>query len=248
MSSLSANRAGFSMGRFLDKSILGISITILLVLAANFIDLLPRLLAAVGIAFPAGVNPELLAFIAIPLAMLVILALWLLKGGKPAELGLARPDSWPRTILLAIAVVAVIKLMAVLLGAIFVATGLQEPDLSRHQTAYQDLNRLFLMLAVSWTTAGFGEELIWRGFLIGRISKLFNESRTGWIVGLLISSFLFALIHAYQNLPGMISTGLVGLILGSAYLLSKRNLWVSIIAHGLTNSISFILLYFGISY
>ncbi len=246
MGNLYANKQAAE--RFLDHSRTGILVSILIVLGASFIYLLPPLLTSLRLPAPDASTVELLAFLSIPLALLIILGMWILKGGKPTELGLARPRSWSRTILIAILVVAVIKAVAFLLGYIFEATGLQPPDLSTHETTHQDLNRLILLLTISWTTAGFGEELIWRGFLIGRVSRLFSESRTGWLIGLLSSSLLFALLHAYQDVPGMISTGIVGLILGSAYLIFNRNLWISIIAHGLTNSISFILLYLGISY
>ena len=43
----------------------------------------------------------------------------------------------------------------------------------------------------------------------------------------------------------MLGTGFVGLVYGIAYLLSGRNLWVTYIAHGLTLTSSFILLYLG---
>ena len=41
----------------------------------------------------------------------------------------------------------------------------------------------------------------------------------------------------------MLWTGFVGLVYGIVYLVSGRNLLVTIIAHGLTGSSSFILLY-----
>jgi len=43
----------------------------------------------------------------------------------------------------------------------------------------------------------------------------------------------------------MITTGLVGLTYVLAYRLLGRNLWVVIIAHGLTDTLSFIFLYSG---
>ena len=42
-------------------------------------------------------------------------------------------------------------------------------------------------LAVSWTTAGFGEELIWRGFVMTRIAKLFGDSRSARVTAVIVT-------------------------------------------------------------
>jgi membrane protease YdiL (CAAX protease family) len=44
---------------------------------------------------------------------------------------------------------------------------------------------------------------------------------------------------------GVIETFFFGLVLGVAYLRSGRNLWVTIIAHGLANTLKFAALYMG---
>ena len=43
----------------------------------------------------------------------------------------------------------------------------------------------------------------------------------------------------------MISAGLGGLVFGALYLATGRNLWVSVIAHGTTDTVGFLLLYLG---
>ena len=102
-----------------------------------------------------------------------------------------------------------------------------------------------MYLAVSWSTAGFGEEIIWRGFLLSGMAKLLGGTRRAWIAGLIIMMILFGLLHLYQGPVGVISTGLVGLAFGCVYLASGRNLWITIIAHGLMNTVSFLLLFAG---
>jgi CAAX protease family protein len=52
--------------------------------------------------------------------------------------------------------------------------------------------------------------------------------------------------HYYKGPSGMIDSGIAGLILGGAYLLSGRNLWVCILAHGFIDSTGVILLFFGL--
>jgi membrane protease YdiL (CAAX protease family) len=53
---------------------------------------------------------------------------------------------------------------------------------------------------------------------------------------LLFSAVLFGLAHVYQGLSGAISVGVIGMILGLAYMLWGR-LWPLIIAHALFDSI-----------
>jgi hypothetical protein len=55
----------------------------------------------------------------------------------------------------------------------------------------------------------------------------------------------FGLAHAYQGLTGILDEGLVGLLLGLVYLGAKRNLAVPIIAHGIGDSIDFLLIFLG---
>lgn len=57
----------------------------------------------------------------------------------------------------------------------------------------------------------------------------------------------FALLHVYQGLAGVVSTGLIGLVFCVCFVLVKRNLWVVIIAHGLIHLMSFTAIYFGLA-
>jgi hypothetical protein len=54
----------------------------------------------------------------------------------------------------------------------------------------------------------------------------------------------FGLAH-YQGITGVIDEGLMGLLLGVIYLRSGRNLAIPIIAHGIGDSIDFILIFLG---
>lgn len=60
-----------------------------------------------------------------------------------------------------------------------------------------------------------------------------------------ISGVMFGLFHYYQGVVGIILSGLLGLIYATVYLRMGRNLWVLIIGHGLTDTLSFIQLYLG---
>ena len=223
----------------------GILLSLLLVMFCAYIDLLDPLLTRLGVTTPSSEGSSLLAILAIPLALLMIWLIWWLKRGRAAELGLAWPASWPKTLLLSLLVVAVAKGVGELVPVVSQLLGGAPPDVSQVDSVQASLPQLMVWLTISWTSAAFGEEIIWRGFLIGQLAKLFNETRWAWITALLFSSLVFGLLHVQQGVSGMVSTGLIGLVFGTAYLVFRRNLWIAILAHGITNSISLLMVYFG---
>ena len=97
-------------------------------------------------------------------------------------------------------------------------------------------------LAEGWLLTGFGEELLFRGFLLALLMRLFPTRSRWWAVG--GSAVVFGLWH----LPGLMFGGregaelllrlalptASGMIFGVTYLLSG-NLWLAAFVHGSTN-------------
>jgi membrane protease YdiL (CAAX protease family) len=67
----------------------------------------------------------------------------------------------------------------------------------------------YLALAI---TAGLCEEFLYRGFAIAALSHV---GLPAWAV-VLISSMLFGLAHSYQGRGGIVTTLIIGTILGSS--------------------------------
>ncbi|WP_291843150.1 type II CAAX endopeptidase family protein [Maricaulis sp.] len=107
---------------------------------------------------------------------------------------------------------------------------------------------VYLMwMAIGWTSAAFGEEIFFRGYLIDRIGKLLPDARWASLVAILVPALIFGIAHAYyQGIRGLIVTGLIGLALGTLYLVNKRNLWPNIIAHGVVDSLAFTAMYLNL--
>lgn len=76
-----------------------------------------------------------------------------------------------------------------------------------------------------------------------RIVGLIGRTRRGWGVALLTASLLFGLSHFRQGITGVTENFLDGLILGALYLKLGRNLAVPIVAHGVTDTTDFVLLF-----
>ena len=93
-------------------------------------------------------------------------------------------------------------------------------------------------VAIGWSVGGFCEELLFRGFLLNKISKLFAHQSIGLAFGIIGQAVLFGLLHLYQGAFGFVFTFLSALLIGIAYLFCRRNLWPLIIAHGCWNSVA----------
>ncbi len=166
------------------------------------------------------------------------------------DVGLARPGSWPKTILLGIGVAVIALLASVALQVIVQAIpGLEiaPRDQSNFDALSGNLPLLLLYLAGAWTSITFGEEMIYRAFLTNGLAALFPGKKGQWALALIGSSIIFGLAHYSWGLAGILETTVLGFVFGSAYLLSGRNLWVSIIAHGLANTLGFIIIFSGVA-
>jgi CAAX protease family protein len=169
------------------------------------------------------------------------------RGPGWRAIGLRRPVNWPRTMLLASAL-ALYQFPATYVVEPVIAkltTG-ELPDVSIFRPLIGNEQQLIFWLAISWTVAAFMEEMVYRGWLTARIAELWRYSPAGWIVAIVASSILFGLAHWYQGWSGVVATGVTGLLFGSAYLLSGRNLWCAIVAHGLLDTLGFIMIYLGV--
>ena len=99
--------------------------------------------------------------------------------------------------------------------------------------------RLLVLLALSWTLAALGEELVFRGWIPTRLTDVFGNGTLGVITAVLGSSVLFALIHTEQGLIGVAATFLDAIFF-SVLRLRYRSVWASWMAHGFNNTIGLV--------
>ncbi len=80
--------------------------------------------------------------------------------------------------------------------------------------------------------AGLWEELVFRGFLLGRLRAAMPVGDGRWRDALAVgaSAAFFAAGHVYQGALGVLQTLVVGLAFG-AFTLWSRSLWPAIVAH-----------------
>jgi membrane protease YdiL (CAAX protease family) len=173
------------------------------------------------------------------------LSLWA-RGLAWRDVGLSKPLSWRRTVWLGLLAGLTIEALELFVTQpLLVGWTGQYPDLTPLLQSRGNLKLLLLLVAGSWTLAAFGEELVWRGYLLNRLCDLFGRQGTGLWVSLASVSVAFGLAHADQGMTGVIENSLDGALLGLLYLASGRNLWMPIVAHGVTDTVDSLLLYLG---
>ncbi|MEP7255964.1 MAG: CPBP family intramembrane glutamic endopeptidase [Ferruginibacter sp.] len=105
--------------------------------------------------------------------------------------------------------------------------------------------KFLIGLLLSWTTAAFFEEILFRGYLISRLIDLMGENIVTKIIIVLFTGIAFGFVHSYQGLNGAISAGVIGVFQAIVYFLNGKKLTIPIIAHGAFDSIGFTLLFIG---
>ena len=182
-----------------------------------------------------------------PNPILVLLA-WIslrLRGLRWRDVGLTRPPNWPRAIAIGVVAGVAMELFSVFVTVPFFTriTG-APPDLSNFRSLVGNLRLTLLMLVPMWLLAGFGEEMIYRGYVMNRVAELGRGTRAAWIASLIVVSMYFGWVHGDQKITGMVQEAFAGLLLGILYLACRRNLTIPIVAHGVSNTMAFMLIYF----
>ena len=179
-------------------------------------------------------------FIMVIAAVIAIVAVAIETRAPLRDLGLARPRSIPRTIVLGIVAGIVLLFFSKLLLTPLMEslTGIPR-DLSAFDYLRGDFAAWLALMPRIWIGAAIGEEIVFRGFLIGRLEAAFGgASRAATIAAVLLSSAVFGFAHAYQGPTGMLITGILGLIFAIVYVAVGRNLWLNIVVHGAYDTLS----------
>jgi membrane protease YdiL (CAAX protease family) len=182
-------------------------------------------------------------------AMLITIRIGLGRRGQTfADFGLA--VRWPGWKTLVIRVLQAMMLLVAALAA-FVAgqalfSGAAQPaaaDMSGYTYLQDNLPLFILALVGVWIVSSFGEEVVYRGFLMHRVAELDEGSTRGWILATAVSAAVFGLAHFSWGLVGIVQTTLMGLVLSVSYIALRRNLWVLVLAHVLMDTLLLVQLY-----
>lgn len=157
----------------------------------------------------------------------LVLWLWIATGVALASVGFGLPEGWRLWGPLAFggAFVAVQARGAVKLSRLAAPSERMRAQLGGVEPLCpRTAQELPAFLGVS-LTAGFCEEVLFRGFLIWVLQPL-----VGLWLAVALAAILFGAAHAYQGAAGVIRTGLLGLVFTAIVLLSG-SLWPAIVLH-----------------
>ena len=188
---------------------------------------------------------------AVPVRMLLLVAaatlLLRIAGTNWREVGLRSPGRPLTTVsLVIVGYLAIGTVYAILNAYLLPAMGLSPRTVEIFSGLRGDTGLyLFLLVAVAWGSAAFGEELVFRGFLQSRLELAFGSTRVSAALAALVQAIIFGALHSYQGAAGAITAGAIGLVMGIIYLAGRRNLWACILLHGLVDTVSLSAIYLG---
>lgn len=178
----------------------------------------------------------------------LIIATWRMKARNISwkDIGLRKPKNIKKTLLVSIGILIATVLSIVFFNIIKDSLPfLTEQEVSGGNSSSKFGNLkgnwlLFFTIMPMVLIESFLEELLDRGFLINWFEKLFSQTSIATILAVLLQAAIFGFRHSYDLSERSITVGLIGLIMGIAYIKFGRNLWPLIIAHCILNTMSMI--------
>lgn len=174
----------------------------------------------------------------------ILALLWVQWSRTPwSEIGFARPRSWTRDLAVGIAFGIAFKLlMKAIVMPLFGAPPINQ---AYHYLAGNPAalpGAVYLLIA----GGGFGEEVVFRGFLFERFGKLFGSGASATAGIVLLTAGLFALAHyPDQGLPGVEQAAITGLAFGTIFAVTGR-IWIPMFAHAAFDLTALALIYWNL--
>ncbi|WP_299765087.1 CPBP family intramembrane glutamic endopeptidase [uncultured Dokdonia sp.] len=183
------------------------------------------------------------------ISIIIIIANYIEYKGKPfLALGFQREKFTTKNIFVLAPLLALglfVFYVFILVPGITILTGVPI-DYSSFDELKGNLPACLIALLVVWATAGFGEEIIFRGYFMRQFVKFFGESNISIVLNIVLLASFFGFMHSYQGITGQIVAGTVGALLALIFYLRKYDLWFIIAVHGFFDTIALICVYLGL--
>lgn len=188
------------------------------------------------------------------LSLLIFIILLFTVRGREfiRSLGFRKQENWLRTIGIALACVVGLLFMHSTLSVLIPDVSLEttsspqdsstlDENIPEDEDIYGPIagvgSYLFLLVS-SVIIGGFVEEMLFRGILLTRLSKVLGDSNGMLIAIIVVTSLIFGYIHLFQGLLGAVSATLFSIVVGFIYVKTNFNLWIVILIHSLNNIIA----------
>ena len=212
-----------------------------------------RLTSAFEFAFGAAVVLGHNVWHVVPNEVLILAALAVVSMRLRAArwdwsvFGFRRPSSWRFIILVALAAATLRIVLSDFVIEPLTATIWPSQTLPEGADEIAgNIGNALIALGLVWSFAAFGEEITYRGYLLNRGADALGGTALAFWIAAILSAVLFGYGHFYKGPAGVIDSGVAGLILAAAYLLTGRNLWTCVLAHGFIDTFGVAWLYLGL--
>lgn len=184
------------------------------------------------------------------ISIVIIVATYIEYKGKPfTPLGFQRAKFNAKNLLVFAPLTAfglfVFYVIAIVPG-IEMLTGVSI-DYSSMAQVRGNLQTAISWLLIVWATAAFGEEIIFRGFLMRQFVKFFGDSKISLAINILIFCGFFGYMHMQQGITGQLVSASLGSIFCIIFYARKYDLWFMIMVHGFFNTLGILSFYFGLA-
>ena len=120
----------------------------------------------------------------------------------------------------------------------------KEEDVALYDAIRESKAQYLLLVVMGWVIGGLYEEIVFHGFIFTRLEKIFG-GKYATKLSFLVTALIFGGYHFQLGAAGLINATLVGAVYLALFLYFKRNLWYSIICHGVYNTAVMTLIYLG---
>lgn len=173
----------------------------------------------------------------------ILITLWA-KRWDWKYFGITRPN-WPKTIFKAFLFAIGIFILNDFLIQPLIEFYFGKIDLSEVSGLEGNLLNYLVFILLGWVFGGFCEEIIYRGYVLKRLAIIFGDTNKTWLLSAIISSIGFGFMHYYQGPSGIITTGIIGFMVGLIFIYNRNNLMLPILTHGIYNMMAITLIYLG---
>jgi CAAX protease family protein len=178
----------------------------------------------------------------------LVIATWRMRVRKVTwkDLGLRKPDNFGKTIGIAALILAATMISLIAFNILkdhlpfsLASDTSSESAVSKFGDLKGNWSHFFLIIPFILLESML-EELLDRGFLMNWIEKLFSTTSFATVIAVILQAAIFGYRHSNDFSERSITVGIIGLIMGIAYVKFGRNLWPLIIAHCVLNAGSMI--------
>lgn len=121
---------------------------------------------------------------------------------------------------------------------------LESTDIGLYDFIKASKAQYLLIVVMGWLIGGFYEEIVFHGFIFTRLEQMI-PGRYATVLSFVVSCILFGAYHLQMGSGGAFNALMVGGVYQGLFLYFKRNLWASIICHGVYNTMVMTLIYLG---